>query len=187
VRFFGTLFTAAGLFIVIGAIVRPDVVYFVPEEGGTPTEQWLSILFGICFLLPGLFGLRAHRLIWPDADQARAVSGWAAAMLVMFGGTLIASAIWYPDDTTFPVGRWAAGLAGVLFVVFAMAVAIPASRSAFLRHTIGHFLGVTIFTLFGVIFALIGFHGEKDVMAMSIGVVLLTVSAYGWYRGIRGT
>jgi hypothetical protein len=197
---FGILFAGAGLWIIIGAILFPETVAFT-NESGDRMPRGVNIISGVAFLLPGLWALGAHKLFAPHWTEAKATRFWASAIALSVGCVVLAAVIGDPNDASFPQGRWAAVVAGVVFLVGGAAVMATGSARPWIRERLGSVLALIIITLFGVLFTGLALGGaEADSQLQILGIslraprwldnallafvaILLDIaSLFGWYK-----
>ncbi|HVT45650.1 MAG TPA: hypothetical protein VMT00_14820 [Thermoanaerobaculia bacterium] len=143
----GMPFTLGGIVIIAGSFLAPDKVRFTSESGSV-APPWIGALFGLCFLVAGLFAVEAVALRRNDIALRR----WAALLVFVFGIAITAVAFGDPDPRSMPAGRWAVAVAGAIFFLASCALALTTvpPESIWRRRT-ENLSGILLLTLFGIL------------------------------------
>lgn len=145
-RLASVILTAGGLFFMLGALFAPEKVHFTSEYGVRASN---GFTIGVGFILFYVGGTMWRHGGWPadDATQRRV----AGTICLLLGAGLIALAVWESDSRSFPSGRTAAVLAGVLVMAggaLAHVTARPPSRET---NRLSSILGAVVVTLFAIL------------------------------------
>jgi hypothetical protein len=201
---FGVLFAGAGVWIVVGAIVFPETVAFA-NESGDRMPRLVNIVCGFAFLAPGLWALGAHKLFAPQWTDAQATRFWMTAVALTVACVIFAAVLGDPNDASFPQGRWAAVVAGAVFLMGGAAVMATGSSRPWIRERLGGVLALIIITLFGVLFTGLALTGAEpdaaelrifgfsfvppawldNILLFFVAILLDAISVVAWYRLAR--
>lgn len=152
---FGVPLAAAGTWILVGSMVAPERVRFVTEHGTTTTPA-VTALLAVVILVVGAGALTSRR--WPDDEAGRRT--WAGAAALVIGTCIAGIGLLDPDEPSFPSGRWAAIVAGMVIVGAGALAIVTHEKASPARARAASVLAAAVFALFGVLFLGLAF-GER--------------------------
>lgn len=198
----GVPMTAAGVYILLGAIVAPERVRFTMETGTTTTSLVTGAL-AVMILTIGIGALLSRR--WPEDEAEK--RRWAGAAATVLGLAILVISLADPHESTFPSGRWAAVVAGLTTVCAGILAMVARARPSPPRSRAMSSLAGSLFALFALLFLGLGASqpgrggGESFFLFFSFetpswvdrtalvaaGLAFAALAAATWKQALRGS
>lgn len=170
----GVPFTLAGAWTLIGSMVAPERVHFSTEHG-TVTTPAVTALTAVMLLVVGAGALTSRR--WPDGAQGRRT--WAGVAALIIGVCITGIGLVDPDEQSFPSGRWAAVVAGMIITGAGALAVVTRERASAARARAASAIAAIVLALFGVLFLGLAF-GERLAGGGEISFLVFAIPTPWW-------